>query len=38
MTTPSQLFDYDMTTRERRLLKTQDVPSGHRIDDYVTRR
>ncbi|MFB9951412.1 S9 family peptidase [Rhizobium puerariae] len=38
MTTPSQLFDYDMTTRERVLLKTQEVPSGHDPDDYVTRR
>jgi len=38
MTTPSQLFDYDMTTRERVLLKTQEVPSGHNPDDYVTRR
>lgn len=38
MTTPSQLYDYNMSTRERTLLKTQDVPSGHKIDDYVTRR
>ena len=38
MTTPSQLFDYDMATRERVLLKTQEVPSGHNPDDYVTRR
>lgn len=38
MTTPSQLFDYDMTTRQRTLLKTQEVPSGHNPDDYVTRR
>ncbi|MCP8897063.1 S9 family peptidase [Shinella daejeonensis] len=38
MTTPSQLFDYDMATRERRLLKTQEVPSGHDPDDYITRR
>ncbi|MBW9064139.1 S9 family peptidase [Rhizobium herbae] len=38
MTTPSQLYDYDMATRERTLLKTQEVPSGHNIDDYVTRR
>ena len=38
MTTPSQLYDYDMTTRERTLLKTQEVPSGHNPDDYVTRR
>ncbi|AJD40510.1 S9 family peptidase [Rhizobium sp. SEMIA 4085] len=38
MTTPSQLYDYNMTTRERTLLKTQEVPSGHNPDDYVTRR
>jgi len=38
MTTPSQLYDYDMVTRERVLLKTQEVPSGHNPDDYVTRR
>ncbi|SIR17051.1 oligopeptidase B Serine peptidase. MEROPS family S09A [Rhizobium sp. RU20A] len=38
MTTPSQLYDYNMATRERTLLKTQDVPSGHNPDDYVTRR
>ncbi|PST26437.1 S9 family peptidase [Mesorhizobium plurifarium] len=38
MTTPSQLFDYDMQTRERTLLKTQEVPSGHNPDNYVTRR
>lgn len=38
MTTPSQLFDYNMASRERALLKTQEVPSGHVIDDYVTRR
>ena len=38
MTTPSQLFDYDMQTRERTLLKTQEVPSGHDPDNYVTRR
>ncbi|MHC2298627.1 S9 family peptidase [Rhizobium mongolense] len=38
MTTPSQLYDYNMMTRERTLLKTQEVPSGHNPDDYVTRR
>jgi oligopeptidase B len=38
MTTPSQVFDYDMRTRERTLLKTQEVPSGHDPDHYVTRR
>jgi oligopeptidase B len=38
MTTPSQLYDYNMKTRERVLLKTQTVPSGHTPGDYVTRR
>ncbi|WP_234430389.1 S9 family peptidase, partial [Brucella melitensis] len=38
MTTPEQLFDYNMRTRERTLLKTQEVPSGHNPQDYVTRR
>ena len=38
MTTPSQQFDYNMRTRERTLLKTQEVPSGHNPSDYVTRR
>ncbi|WP_337266376.1 S9 family peptidase [Oryzifoliimicrobium ureilyticus] len=38
MTTPSQLYDYNMASRERTLLKTQEVPSGHNPQDYVTRR
>lgn len=38
MTTPEQLYDYNMRTRERTLLKTQEVPSGHDARDYVTRR
>ena len=38
MTTPSQVFDYNMATRERTLLKTQEVPSGHDPAAYVTRR
>ncbi|MDQ6436851.1 S9 family peptidase [Mesorhizobium sp. LHD-90] len=38
MTTPGQVFDYDMRTRQRTLLKTQEVPSGHDPEHYVTRR
>ena len=38
MTTPAQLFDYDMRTRARTLLKTQEVPSGHDPENYTTRR
>jgi len=37
-TTPSQVFDYDMNTRERVLRKTQEVPSGHDPSAYVARR
>lgn len=38
MTTPAQVFDYNMKTRQRELLKTQEVPSGHDASRYVTRR
>lgn len=38
MTTPSQVFDYDMRSRERLLRKTEEVPSGHDPGNYVTRR
>ncbi|WP_455475752.1 S9 family peptidase [Bartonella sp. B17] len=38
MTTPDQIFDYEMKSRERILLKTQKVPSGHNQDEYITRR
>ena len=37
-TTPRQWFDYDMATRQRTLLKTQEIPSGHNPAAYVTRR
>ncbi len=36
--TPTQTFDYDMATRERTLRKTQQIPSGHNIADYVVER
>ncbi|WP_455478578.1 S9 family peptidase [Bartonella sp. B10] len=38
MTTPDQVFDYEMKSRKRILLKTQTIPSGHNKDEYVTRR
>jgi len=38
MTTPSEVWDYDMQTRARELKKRQEIPSGHDADDYVTRR
>jgi oligopeptidase B len=36
--TPEQTFDFDMTTRERELRKTQEIPSGHNPDLYVVER
>jgi oligopeptidase B len=38
MTTPSEVYDYDMTTRARTLRKRQEIPSGHNPADYVTTR
>ncbi|MEQ9519502.1 MAG: S9 family peptidase [Parvibaculum sp.] len=38
MTTPEQVFDYDMVTGARTLLKEQEVPSGHDATAYVTER
>ncbi|WP_428408896.1 S9 family peptidase [Hyphococcus sp.] len=36
--TPEQTFDYDMASRTRTLLKTQEVPSGHDATLYVVER
>ena len=38
MTTPHEVYDYNMATRERWLRKRQEIPSGHNPKDYVTRR
>jgi len=37
-TTPTSEIDYDCTTRERIVRKTQKLPSGHNPADYVCRR
>jgi oligopeptidase B len=37
-TTPQRTYDLNLETRERTLLKEQEVPSGHDPADYVTRR
>ena len=37
-TTPTEVWDYDMATRTRRLRKRQNIPSGHDSTRYVTRR
>ena len=38
MTTPAEVYDYDMNTRERTLRKRQEVPSGHDPQNYITKR
>jgi oligopeptidase B len=38
MTTPSEVYDYDMAKRTRVLRKRQEIPSGHNVSDYVTTR
>jgi oligopeptidase B len=38
MTTPSEVYDYDMADRTRTLRKRQEIPSGHNPADYVTTR
>ena len=36
--TPGQVWDYDLVSRERVLRKEQEIPSGHDSADYVVRR
>jgi oligopeptidase B len=38
MTTPSEVYDYDMASRTRVLRKRQEIPSGHNPANYVTTR
>jgi oligopeptidase B len=38
MTTPSEIWDYNMRDHGRRLRKRQEIPSGHDPSAYVTRR
>lgn len=38
LSTPAQVYDYDMESRERVLRKEDEIPSGHNPDDYEVRR
>ncbi|MGE0771446.1 MAG: S9 family peptidase [Cyclobacteriaceae bacterium] len=38
LTTPNSTYDYHMKTRERKLLKEQEVVGGYNKDDYLTER
>jgi oligopeptidase B len=38
LTTPASTYDYNMETKEKQLLKQQEVVGGYNIHDYITRR
>jgi oligopeptidase B len=38
MTTPHETYDYDMVARARKLVKREEIPSGHDPKRYATRR
>lgn len=38
LTTPNSTYDYNMETKEKTLMKRQEVVGGHNPDDYVTER
>jgi oligopeptidase B len=38
MTTPEEVWDYDLASRQRTLRKRQQIPTGHNSADYITRR
>ncbi|MCW5733243.1 MAG: S9 family peptidase [Enhydrobacter sp.] len=38
MTTPAEVYDYDMASRQRALRKRQEIPSGHDPSAYLTTR
>ena len=38
LTTPQSTFDYNMRTREKTLLKQQEIVGGYQPDDYIAKR
>lgn len=38
LTTPGSVYDYNMTTREKKLMKQQEVLGGYDPKDYITER
>ncbi len=36
--TPGRTYLYNLKTKERRLVKEQEIPSGHKTDDYIVER
>ena len=38
LTTPASVYDYNMTTKDKKLLKQQEVLGGYNTADYITER
>ena len=38
MATPGKIYEYDIVTREKKLVKEAEIPSGHDPDKYVVER
>ena len=36
--TPSRIYSYNLKTKEKILIKEQEIPSGHNPDDYIVER
>ncbi len=36
--TPSRVFKYNLATKSKKLVKEQEIPSGHNKDDYIVER
>ena len=38
MATPSKVYEYDILTKEKRLVKEREIPSGHDPEKYIVER
>ena len=38
LATPGKIYEYDIVTKEKKLVKEVEVPSGHNPDDYLVER
>ena len=36
--TQSRVYSYDLSSKEKKLVKEQEIPSGHKPDDYIVER
>ena len=36
--TPARVYEYNLKTKEKKLVKEQRIPSGHNRDDYIVER